>query len=183
MNKKKIGDKTSSIMSNMVIGMSIYQSVKLDTKSMHEIVFFVDDENIDINNNNYDYNIFIQGTHSQKTKNKILALTLSTNYLFIARSFGYLWSIDVDENLRIHNIKYPNEEENKKIENFVQKEVWEIEWCHKREDYDENFNDTLSFVTIEKNRLLFYTNLHRESEPYICTYSASLKIAGNSSCL
>ena len=201
-NKKKIGDKTSSIMSNMIIGMSVYQSVKLDTKSMHELLFFVDDENIDINNNNYDYNKFIQGTHTQKTKNKILALTLSTNYLFISRSFGYiyrydlntlkidnkyrfdekikkmgispfetyLWSIDVEDNLRLHNIKYQNGEENKKIENFIQKEVWEIEWCHKREDYDENFNDTLSFVTIEKNRLLFYTNLHRESEPYICTY-------------
>ena len=199
-DKRKIGDRNSSIISNLV--MSIQQSVKLDTKSMHELVFFIDDKDIDINNLNYDYNLFIQGTHTQKTNNKILALTLSTNYLFISRSFGtiyrydlttlkadniykfseiikkigvspfetYLWSIDNEDSLRIHNIKYQNDEENKKLNEFIQKDVWEIEWCHKKEDYDENFTDCLSFVTIEKNKLNFYSNLHHESDPYICTH-------------
>ena len=199
-NRKKIGDK-SSVMGSM-IGISIYQSVKLDTKSMHEIVFFIDDEDVDINNINYDYDTFIRGTHTKVTNNKILAMTISPNYLFISRSFGqvyrydlttlkidnkfkfdekikkmgispfetYLWSIDNDDTLRIHNIKYQDKEENKNIEEFLQKEVWEIEWCHKVEDYDENFNDNLSFVTIERNKLYFYSNLHHESEPYICTY-------------
>ena len=199
-NKKKL-DRNSSILSNLKIGMSIYQSVKLDNRAMNEFVFFIDDKNFDINNNNYDYNTFIQGEHTQKTNNKILALTLSTNYLFISRSFGkiyrydlttlkidnkynydekikkmgvspfetYLWTIDNDDQLRIHNIKYQKEEENKKMNEFCQKEVWELEWCHKKEDYDENFTDCLSFVTVEKNKLYFYSNLHHESEPYICT--------------
>ena len=198
-NRKKIGEK-SSIISN-VVGMSIYQSIKLDTKSMFELVFFIDDEDIDINNNNYDYNTYIEGTHTKITNNKILAMTISSNYLFISRSFGqvfrydlstlkidnkfnfgekikkmgispfetYLWTIDNEDMLRIHNIKYQNEEENKKMEQFIQKEVWEIEWCHKREDYDENFNDNLSFVTVERNKLYFYSDLHHESDPYICT--------------
>ena len=199
-NNKRKDDNKSSILSNMMVGLSVVQSIKLDNKFMNEIVFFIDDENVDINNTNYNYNTFIQGVHTQKTNNKILALTLSTNYLFISRSFGqifrydlstlkidnkfnfeekikkigvspfetYLWSIDVDDNLRIHNIKNPNDKENIKNE-FIQKEVWEIEWCHKKEDYDENFTDTLSFVTVEKNKLYFYSNLHHESEPYICT--------------
>ena len=200
-NKKKLGDKNSSIMSNMMIGMSIYQSTKLDNKLMNEIVFHIDDKNIDINNNDYDYNRFIRGVHNQKTNNKLLALTLSPNYLFISRSFGttykydltslkidnkykfeekikkigispfetYLWSIDTDDTLRIHNIKYQNDKENRIINEFTQKEVWEIEWCHKNEDYDENFTDNLSFVTVERNKLYFYSNLHHESDPYICT--------------
>ena len=199
--KKKLDEKNSSIMSNLMIGMSIYQSVKLDTKLMHELVFFIDDGNIDINNNNYNYNTFIQGTHTRKTNNKILALVLSTNYLFISRSFGtiyrydlstlkidnkykfeekikkigispfetYLWSIDLEDILRIHNIKYQNDQENRRINEFSQKEVWEIEWCNKKEDYEENFTDTLSFVTVERNKLYFYSNLHHESDPYICT--------------
>ena len=202
-NKKKIGDKNSSIISNLNIAMSIHQSVKLDTKSMHELVFFIDDKmkDLDINNTNYDYNIFIQGKNTQKTKNKILALTLSTNYLFISRDSGkvyrydltnlrdvsnykfeekikkmgispfetFLWTIDNDDSLRIHNIKYQKKEELKNMEQFIQKDVWEIEWCNKREDYDENFNDCLSFVTVERNKLYFYSNLHHESDPYICT--------------
>ena len=199
-NNKRKDDKSSNL-SNIILGMSVGQSVKLDTKLMNEIVFFIDDENIDLNNTNYNYNSFVRGVHTQKTNNKILALTLSTNYLFISRSFGkiyrydlstlkvdnkfnfdekikkmgispfetYLWSIDVDDNLRVHNIKNPNDKENKKNE-FFQKEVWEIEWCHKKEDYDENFTDCLSFVTVEKNKLYFYSNLHHESEPYVCTY-------------
>ena len=198
-DKKKVGDKNSSIISNK--GMNIHQSTKLDAKSIHEYVFFVDDKDIDINNLKYDYNLFIKGNHTKKTNNKILALTLSTNYLFIARSFGsifrydlvnlkmdnvykysenikkigvspfetYLWTIDIDDTLRIHNIKYQNDKENKNINEFIQKEVWEIEWCRKREDYDENFTDCLSFVTVERNKLYFYSNLHHESDPYICT--------------
>ena len=199
-NKKKL-ERNSSVLSNIRLGMSIYQSVKLDNKLMNEFVFFIDDENIDINNINYDYNTFIQGQHTKKTNNKILALALSTNYLFISRSFKkiyrydlttlkvdnkynydekikkmgispfetYLWSIDNDDILRIHNIKYQDKEENKRINEFIQKEVWELEWCHKKEDYDENFTDNLSFVTVERNKLYFYSNLHHESEPYICT--------------
>ena len=81
----------------------------------------------------------------------------------------YLWTIDIDDSLRIHNIKYQNKEENQKINEFIQKEVWELEWCHKKEDYDENYTESLSFVTVERNKLYFYSNLHHESEPYICT--------------
>ena len=201
-NKKKLGEKNSSIISNMMMGMSIYQSMKLDNKLMSEIVFFIDDKNVDINNNSYDYNIFKQGVHTQKTNNKLLALTLSTNYLFISRSFGttyrydlttlkvdnkykfeekikkigvspfetYLWSIDTEDVLRIHNIKYQNDKEDRKMNEFAQKEVWEIEWCHKNEDYDENFTDNLSFVTVERNKLYFYSDLKHESDPYMCTH-------------
>jgi WD repeat-containing protein 35 len=36
------------------------------------------------------------------------------------------------------------------------------------EDFDENFEDNLDFVTVERNKLFFYTNLKHESDPYIC---------------
>ena len=41
---------------------------------------------------------------------------------------------------------------------FAQKDVWELEWVHKVEDFDENFEDNLDFVTVERNKLFFYTN-------------------------
>jgi WD repeat-containing protein 35 len=81
----------------------------------------------------------------------------------------YLWTIDTEDILRIHNIKYKNKEkDNKKLNEFTQKDVWELEWVHKVEDFDENFEDNLDFVTVERNKLFFYTNLKHESDPYIC---------------
>ena len=81
----------------------------------------------------------------------------------------YLWTIDQDDILRIHNIKgQNNEKDNERIDEFSQKEVWEIEWVHKKEDFDENFEDSLSFVTVERNKLYFYSNLKHESDPYLC---------------
>ena len=38
---------------------------------------------------------------------------------------------------------------------------------HKSEDFDENFEDSLSFVTVERNKLVFYSNLLHEGDPYI----------------
>ena len=84
----------------------------------------------------------------------------------------YLWSIDNDDILRLHNIKpdiKENEKENKLINEFILKDVWELEWINKTEDFDENFDDTLSFVTVERNKLFFYSNLEHEGDPYICT--------------
>ena len=175
---------------------------KIDNRFTKELAFFIDDEDIDINNISYDYNTFIENAHTKKTNNTIIAMTLSNQYLFIARSLGniyqynlsslklekkfnfkekikklgvspfetYIWTIDTDDSLRIHNIKYKDKEsENKLIEEFIEKDVWELEWIHKNEDFDENFNDSLNFVTIEKNKLFFYSDLKHDGSPFICS--------------
>ena len=196
-NKKK--EKKKDIDTNSNISNSLS---KVDNKLMKELVFFIDDEKFDINKTNYEFNTYIENPGAKKTDNLIIAMTISYNYLFIARSHGnvnqyelsslklekkfnfpekikkmgvspfetYLWTIDIDDILRIHNIKYQNnEKENKLIKEFSQKEVWELEWVHKSEDFDDNFNDTLTFVTVEKNKLYFYNDLkHEGDEPFIC---------------
>ena len=200
-NKKNNNDKSNSSMNNINIGKNMYINLKLDNKLMKEIVFFVDDNNIDTNNNKYNYNTFIENVNLKKTNDQIISMTLSSNYLFISRQLGgvyqyditslklekkfkfeekikklgvspfetYLWTIDKDDILRIHNIKYQNKEkENKAINEFSQKDVWEIEWINRKEDFDENFEDTLNFVTLERNKLYFYSNLKHESDPYLC---------------
>ena len=179
-------------------------NLNLDHKSMKEIVFFIDEENIDINKINYSYTSFIEGVNNLKTKDEIISISISSNNFYISRSLGniyqydltslkvvnkfsfkekikkfgvspfetYLWSIDVNDVLRIHNIKYQGKEKeknNKQLNEFIQKEVWELEWANKREDFEENFEDTLDFVTIERNKLFFYSNLSPESDPYICS--------------
>lgn len=141
---------------------------------MKEIVIFIDNGNVNINNINFYYISFMEGVNTLKTKNPIKAMTLSSNYFFISRSLGniyqydistlklskkfnfkesikklgvspfetYLWTIDTEDMLHIHNIKYKNKDkENKKLNEFTQKEVWELEWVHKVEDFDENFED------------------------------------------
>ena len=204
--KDKDKDKNSEISKSMVINNNAGKNInptmaKLDYKLMKEIVFFIDDDNIDINNINYNYNSFIEGVNTLKSRDPIKSMTLSSNYFFISRSLGniyqydittlklikkhnfkenikklgvspfetYLWTIDTEDVLRIHNIKYKNKEkDNKKLNEFAQKDVWELEWVHKVEDFDENFEDNLDFVTVERNKLFFYTNLKHESDPYIC---------------
>ena len=195
---KNNNDKSNSSINNINLGKNIYINFKLDRKLMKEFIFFIDDDKYDINDNDYNYNNFIENTIYKKTNNPIIAIALSSNYLFISRGIGgvhqydissikfekkfkfsekikklgispfetYIWTIDQDDILRIHNIK----EQNKEKENeFAKKEVWEIEWVNKREDFDENFEDSLSFVTVERNKLYFYSNLEHEGEPYLCT--------------
>ena len=129
---------------------------------MKEFIFFIDDENIDINAINYDYDTFIRENNNSKikTNNKIVSITLSSKYFYICRSLGnvyqyditnlklekkfffkekikkfgispfetYLWSIDKDDILRIHNIKSEensDEKNNNLIDEFLLKDVWE----------------------------------------------------------
>ena len=151
LNKKNINDKSNS---NIIIGKNVFNNNKLDNKLMKELIFFIDDENIDINNNEYNYNTFKENNNNKLTNDKIIYMSLSINYLFIARSFGevyqydistlklekkfrfeekikkfgispfetYLWTIDKNDILRLHNIKYQekDEEKNKKIKDFFQ---------------------------------------------------------------
>ena len=200
-SKKKTNDKNTSIASGIYAGVTNQLNNKLDPYSMHEIIFFIDEQNINMNIE-FDYNKYMKGKHQQETNNAINAITLSTNYLFISRESGqvyrydldnikadskyklegevkrigispfetYLWAIDKDDLLRIYNIKYPglNNEVNIKLKKFLLKDVWELEWCHKNEDYVDNFEDSLNFVVIQKNKLIFYSNLEQESDAYIC---------------
>ena len=201
-DKNKEDDKLNIINNNAGINMNPIMT-KLYYKLMKEIVFFVDDDSVDINRIKYDYNSFMNNTRYHKSKNPVIAMTLSPNYFFISRSSGnvyqyqtstlqlikkhnfkekikklgvspfetYLWTINTEDILRIQNIKYKEKEkDNKKLNDFMQKDVWELEWVHKIEDFDENFDDSLTFVTIEKNKLFFYSDLNHESDPYICTY-------------
>ena len=48
----------------------MYINLKLDNKLMKEIVFFVDDNNIDTNNNKYNYNTFIENVNLIELKPK-----------------------------------------------------------------------------------------------------------------
>ena len=187
---------------NINIGKSINTAMtKLDYKLMKEVVFFID-EVVDINDINYDYNSFMEEVNTLRSRDKIEAMTLSNNYLFLSRSSGnisqyemsnfrlikkhnfkesikklgvspfetYLWTIDNDDILRIHNIKYQNKEkENKKLNEFILKDIWELEWVQKMEDFEDNFEDSLSFAIIERNKLFFYSDLNHESDTYICT--------------
>ena len=200
-NKKKENNKSKNENNKSEKSLN-FISKNLDNKLMKEIIFFIDDENIDIKNMNYDYKTFIEGGNNLKSTDKIKSIEISYNYFYISRSlwkvyqydittlkmvnqfgfkeqiekFGispfetYLWTIDKDDILRIHNIKNKNnEEENKEINEFEQKEVWELEWINKSEDFKDNFEDSLSFVTVERNKLYFYSNLKPESDAYMCT--------------
>ena len=163
---------------------------KLDPKNMNEFVFFVESElNPDIE---YNYKSFVK---NKKTKSPIINLSLSGIYLFIAKSNGiinkynlytmflerkfkidetiktfglspsnkYLWCINTNDYLSIYNI------ENEKPEklNYYQKEVWDIKWSEKNEE-DER-EDSLDFVILQKNRLYFINNLQVEGEMIKCT--------------
>ena len=195
---KNNNDKSNSTINNTNLGKNTYVNLKLDNKIMNEFIFFIDDDKYDINKDAYDYNNFIENSYNlKKTNNQIISIALSSNYIFVSRNIGgieqydisllklenkfkfsekikklgvspfetYLWTIDKEDILRIHNIKDQN---NKKLDDFMQKEVWEIEWVQRREDFDENFEDSLNFVTVERNKLYFYSNLKHESEPYLC---------------
>ena len=87
----------------------------------------------------------------------MILMSIITEKFGISPFETYLWTIDKDDILRIHNIKNKNnEEENKEINEFEQKEVWEFEWINKSEDFKDNFEDSLSFVTVERNKLYFF---------------------------
>jgi WD repeat-containing protein 35 len=75
----------------------------------------------------------------------------------------YLWCINTNDYLSIYNI------ENEKPEklNYYQKEVWDIKWAEKNDENDRE--DTLDFVILQKNRLYFINNLQVEGEMMKCT--------------
>ena len=85
------------------------------------------------------------------------------------KSFGlspfdkYLWCINNNDYLSVYNI------ENEKPEklNYYQKEVWDIKWAEKNDENDRE--DTLDFVILQKNRLYFINNLQVEGEMMKCT--------------
>ena len=163
---------------------------KLDPNGMNEFCFFIESElNPDID---YNYKTFIK---SKKTKNSIINVYLSSIYLYVAKSnfiinkynlytmslerkfkieenikkFGvspfdkYLWCINNNDYLSVYNI------ENEKPEklNYYQKEVWDIKWAEKNDENDRE--DTLDFVILQKNRLYFINNLQVEGEMMKCT--------------
>jgi hypothetical protein len=157
---------------------------------MNEFCFFIESElNPDIE---YDYKSFVK---TKKTKNPIIYISLSNIYLYIAKSNGiinrynlytmllerkfkldetiksfglspfdkYLWCINNNDYLSVYNI------ENEKPEklNYYQKEVWDIKWAEKNDENDRE--DTLDFVILQKNRLYFINNLQVEGEMIKCT--------------
>ena len=85
------------------------------------------------------------------------------------KSFGlspfdkYLWCINNNDYLSVYNI------ENEKPEklNYYQKEVWDIKWAEKNDENDRE--DTLDFVILQKNRLYFINKLQVEGEMMKCT--------------
>ena len=162
---------------------------KLDPNGMNEFCFFIESElNPDID---YNYKTFIK---SKKTKNSIINVYLSSIYLYVAKSnfiiskynlytmslerklkieenikkFGvspfdkYLWCINNNDYLSIFNL----EKEKPEKLNYYQKEVWDIKWSEKNED--EEREDSLEFVILQKNRLYFINNLEPEGEMVKC---------------
>ena len=163
---------------------------KLDPNGMDEYCFFIESElNSEIE---YSYKNFVK---NKKTKNSIINLILSNIYLYIAKangiinkynlyskslerkfkidenikSFGlspfdrYMWCINTNDYLSIYNL---DKEKPDKL-NYYQKEVWDIKWCEKSEE--EEREDTLEFVILQKNKLYFINNLEIEGEMIKCT--------------
>ena len=163
---------------------------KLDPNGMNEFCFFIDSElNPDID---YDYQNFIK---REKTKNPIINISLSSVYLYVAKSNGIickynLYSMTLERKFKIEeNIKsfgispfdkyiwcinnndfltvYNLEKENPEKLNYYQKEVWDIKWCEKSEE--DTREDSLEFVILQKNRLYFISNLEPEGEMVKCS--------------
>ena len=188
-NKKDKDDKNTDIINVTNIKYNVPMG-KLDAKYMNEFCFFIESElNPDIE---YDYKSFVK---TKKTKNPIIYISLSNIYLYIAKSNGiinrynlytmllerkfkldetiksfglspfdkYLWCINNNDYLSVYNI------ENEKPEklNYYQKEVWDIKWAEKNDENDRE--DTLDFVILQKNRLYFINNLQVEGEMMKCT--------------
>ena len=188
-NKKDKDDKNTDIINVTNIKYNVPMG-KLDAKYMNEFCFFIESElNPDIE---YDYKSFVK---TKKTKNPIIYISLSNIYLYIAKSNGiinrynlytmllerkfkldetiksfglspfdkYLWCINNNDYLSVYNI------ENEKPEklNYYQKEVWDIKWAEKNDENDRE--DTLDFVILQKNRLYFINNLQVEGEMIKCT--------------
>ena len=188
-NKKDKDDKNTDIINLTNIKYNVPMG-KLDAKYMNEFCFFIESElNPDIE---YDYKSFVK---TKKTKNPIIYISLSNIYLYIAKSNGiinrynlytmllerkfkldetiksfglspfdkYLWCINNNDYLSVYNI------ENEKPEklNYYQKEVWDIKWAEKNDENDRE--DTLDFVILQKNRLYFINNLQVEGEMIKCT--------------
>ena len=163
---------------------------KLDPNGMNEFCFFIEQElNPDIE---YNYKTFIK---TKKTKNSIINISLSSIYLYVAKSNGiinkynlytmslerkfkleetiksfgvspfdrYLWCINNNDLLTVYSL---DKEKPEKL-NYAQKEVWDIKWCEKGEE--EEREDSLEFVILQKNRLYFINNLEIEGEMVKCT--------------
>ena len=163
---------------------------KLDPNGMHEFCFFIDSElNPDIE---YNYKTFIK---NKKSKNSIINISLNNINLYIAKSNGiinkynlytmslerkfkleesiksfgispfdkYLWCINNNDYLSIYLL---DKEKPEKL-NYYQKEVWDIKWQEKTEE--EEREDTLEFVILQKNRLYFINNLEVEGDLIKCT--------------
>ena len=147
---------------------------KLDPKYMNEFCFFIESElNPDIE---YDYKTFAK---TKKTKNPIINISLSSIYLYVAKSNGIINKYNlytmllerkfkIDETIKsfglspfdkylwcINNNDYLSiyNIENEKPEklNYYQQEVWDIKWSEKNDEGDRE--DTLDFVILQKNRL------------------------------
>ena len=184
-----INNELSSSRSNINIGIS-----KLDPKTMHEFCFFNEEQ---LNpNDEYDYINFV---HEKKSKNKIINIFLTNNFLYTGKDNGevnrfdltllnfdrkyqisenllnfgispydkYLWNIDIEDQLTLYDIQ---KEKIEKLE-FTQKDVWEIKWCSKtfNDNEEEAYIDLLKFAIIQKNKLFFISDLVIENEtPIIC---------------
>jgi WD repeat-containing protein 35 len=185
-NKMAQSDLGLTIRSRFNISMN-----KLDSKTMNEFCFFIDD---DLSPGiNYDYNNF---RPTKTAKNQISSIYLSSSYnLYVAKTNGiinkynlYLMTIDkkfkIDENIKYIGLSpfekylwsintndylsvYSMEKENPEKLNYYQKEIWDIKWCIKKDD-EVNNDDTLEFAILQKNRLYFINNLQVEGEMQKC---------------
>ena len=187
-NKKDKSAKNTDVINLTSSKYNIPMS-KLDPNGMNEFCFFIESElNPDIE---YNYNTFIK---NKKTKNSIINISLSSIYLYVAKSNGlinkynlytmslerkfkleesiksfgvspfdtYLWNINNNDYLSIYTL---DKEKPEKL-NYSQREVWDIKWLEKNEE--EEREDTLEFVILQKNRLYFINNLEVEGEMVKC---------------
>ena len=188
-NKKDKDDKNADVINFKNTKYNVPMS-KLDPKYMNEFCFFIESElNPDIE---YDYKTFAK---TKKTKNPIINISLSSIYLYVAKSNGIINKYNlytmllerkfkIDETIKsfglspfdkylwcINNNDYLSiyNIENEKPEklNYYQKEVWDIKWSEKNDEGDRE--DTLDFVILQKNRLYFINNLQVEGEMIKCT--------------
>ena len=172
-NKKDKDDKNADVINFKNTKYNVPMS-KLDPKYMNEFCFFIESElNPDIE---YDYKTFAK---TKKTKNPIINISLSSIYLYVAKSNGIINKYNlytmllerkfkIDETIKsfglspfdkylwcINNNDYLSiyNIENEKPEklNYYQKEVWDIKWSEKNDEGDRE--DTLDFVILQKNRL------------------------------
>ena len=185
-NRNTQSDFGLSIRARFNVGMK-----KLDPKSMNEFCFFIDDElspGITYNYENF--------RATKKAKNPICSLYLANCNLYVAKANGivnkynlytmvidkkikmeeniksiglspfekYMWCINSNDFLSIYSL----EKEAPEKLNYSQKEIWDIKWCMKKDD-DENNEDTLDFTILQKNRLFFINNLQVEGEMQKCT--------------